>query len=314
MPLDAQIDAILQLVTAAEPVDAATQTPADARRTFVEMAAALNSGESVAAAHDRTVPGPAGEIPVRIYMPHTLAGEAPYPALVFYHGGGFVVGDLGSYDPLCRAIANKAGCLLVSVDYRLAPEHKFPAGLDDAYAAALWVYNNAATLEIDPARIAVGGDSAGGNLSTLVAHLARERGTPPLVYQALIYPVTTQASESASYQAFAEGYFLTRDRMHWYRDHYLSGPAQRTDPLASPLLLHDLAGQPPALVITGEYDLLRDEGEAYGERLCEAGVPVTISRYDGMIHGFVSMAPFVDRGQDAIAEVGACLRAAFGAK
>jgi len=306
MPLDPQVEIVLQLLAAAGGPPLETLSPPQARAAFAQMI--LPSDEPVARVEDHTIPGPAGAIPARVYAPE---GSGLQPVLVFYHGGGWVIGDIETYDLLCRTLANRAGCAVVSVDYRLAPEHPFPAAVDDAYAAAQWVHEHGREIGVDPARIAVGGDSAGGNLAAVVAYLAHERGTPPLVYQALIYPSTDLGGETESHRLFAEGYFLTRSTMNWFRDQYVPQPADRQNPLAAPLLAEDLRGLPPALVITGEYDPLRDEGEAYAERLRAAGVPVVRTRYEGMIHGFVSMAPIVDKGKAAIDQIAAALRSAF---
>ena len=265
--------------------------------------------EPVHAVEDRTIPGPAGEIPVRVYRPSAATG---LPVLVYLHGGGWVICDLETHDPTCRAISNGADCVVVSVDYRLAPEHKFPAAADDAYAATAWVAQHAQELGADASRVAIGGDSAGGNLTAAVALMARERAGPPLAFQVLIYPVLDLASESASRKENGEGYFLTAAGMTWYEEQYLRDDADRKNVLASPLLAGDLAGLPPALVVTAEYDPLRDEGEAYGRRLTEAGVPATVSRYDGMFHGFLAFAGALDGATRAQAEVFAALRTAFG--
>jgi acetyl esterase len=222
-----------------------------------------------------------------------------------------VIGDLETHDELCRTLANESGCLVVSVDYRLAPEHKFPACTEDCYAATKWVAQNAAQFNGDPSRIAIGGDSAGGDLAAVVAHMARDRGGPPLVFQLLIYPATDLRMKTPSIEENAEGYFLTKQDMIWFTNHYLNSESEKENPLASPLLATYLSGLPAALIITAEYDPLRDEGEQYGQRLKEAGVPVTSSRYNGMIHGFVSLGAVLDQGKQAVAECSAALRAAF---
>ena len=257
---------------------------------------------------DRTIPGPAGELRARVYTPE---GKGPFPGLVFFHGGGFVLCSLDSHDGQCRSLAHGAGCVVVSVDYRLAPEHKFPAAPEDCYAATRWVAEHAADFDVDPTRLAIGGDSAGGNLTAVTALLARDRGGPTLRFQLLVYPVTDCAFETASYRDNAEGYFLTKSMMRWFWDHYLSDPAHAEDPYASPLRAKDLSGLPPGLCITAEFDPLRDEGESYAERLRKAGVDVVTSRYDGMFHGFFGMAGLLDQGRRAIAEASAALRAAL---
>jgi acetyl esterase len=246
---------------------------------------------------------------VRIYTPE---GSGPFPLLVFFHGGGWVIGDLDGHDPLCRRLTNLVDCIVVSVDYRLAPEHPFPAAPRDCFAATQWVAQNAAQLQGDPARIAVGGDSAGGNLAAVVAQLARDQGGPALVFQALIYPATDLRMSTASIEENGKDYLLTKEDMIWFMQHYMKNEEDKSNPLASPLLAANLSNLPPALVITAEYDPLRDEDEQYGERLKEAGVPVQISRYDGAIHGFVSCGVMgIELGNQATAEIALALRSAF---
>ena len=227
----------------------------------------------------------AGGVPARLYAP---TGDTGLPILVWYHGGGFVIGDLETADRTCRRLANGTGALVVSVDYRLAPEAPFPAGADDCMSALRWLRDHAAELGGDPARIAVGGDSAGGNLAAVTALHALDQGID-LRYQLLVYPVTDCTMSSSSYEENAEGYLLTRDSMDWFIGHYLPGGAEAKDPRVSPLYASDLRGVAPALVITAEFDPLRDEGEAYAERLADAGVPVTCRRFDGQIHGFFAL-------------------------
>lgn len=308
MPVDPEAQALLDMM-AATGVPAISALPVEDARRMVDMMPELSGliPEPVAKVEDRPIPGPAGQITVRVYTPQ---GSKPFPVLVFFHGGGFAIGSIEGYDELCRALTNAAGCIMVSVDYRLAPEHKFPAAVDDCYAATKWVAENANAIGGDPTRIAVGGDSAGGNLAAVVALMARDRGTPPLVYQLLVYPCTNFAAfDTPSHRENAEGYFLTKDDMVWFMDLYLRSEADAHNPYASPLRAQDLRGLPPALVITAEFDPLRDEGEAYAARLREAGVPVICTRYNGMIHGFVIM-PF-DQMRKARQEVAAGLRSAF---
>lgn len=258
------------------------------------------------------IPGPAGKLPARVYVP---AGPGPHPVIVYFHGGGWVIGNVEVVDRPCRALANATGCTVVSVEYRLSPETQFPGPVEDCYAATQWVADNAADLGADPARVAVGGDSAGGNLAAAVALMARDRGGPSLAFQLLIYPVTAPAADSpfASYRENAEGYLLTRGSMLWFWDHYLASPGAATNPYASPLHADSVAGLPPALVVTCGFDPLRDEGEAYAERLRQAGVRVTATRYDDMIHGFFWMGGVLDRYQDLIAEISSEVRSALAA-
>ncbi|SNY89551.1 acetyl esterase [Nocardia amikacinitolerans] len=269
--------------------------------------ALLGEPEAVAVVQDRSVSLAEGDIRVRVYTP---AGAGPFPVLVFFHGGGFVLGDLDTHDGLCRSLANGAESLVVSVDYPRAPEHKFPAAPDACYAATRWVAENAADLGGDPTRIAVGGDSAGGNLAAVVALMARDLGGPALVFQLLIYPDLDFRRTNYSIREFAGKYGnISRATQHWFMDNYLTTEAEKLDPRVSPLLAPDLSGLPPTLVITAEYDALRDEGEQYGRRLEEAGVPVTVSRYPGMIHEFVRH-PFDDSAR-ARSEAATALRKAF---
>ncbi|MBI3782832.1 MAG: alpha/beta hydrolase [Deltaproteobacteria bacterium] len=308
MPLDPQTKSFLdQIASMGGP--ALNEVPVEMARTVSDsMAQWAGPGPDVAHVDNRKVPGPAGDIPVRIYVPGTAAA---YPVLVYFHGGGWVIGSLESHDSICRTLANRAACMVVSVDYRLAPEHKFPAAAEDAYAATQWVAAAIGGLGGDPRRIAIGGDSAGGNLTAVVAQLARDRRGPRLVFQLLIYPVTDAARDTASYRENGDGYLLTRAMMDWFFDHYMTGDADGTDARLSPLRSENLQGLPPALVITAEFDPLRDEGERYAQRLREAKVPVTLSRYDGMIHGFFGMSSLVDKAKQAVDEAATALRKAF---
>jgi acetyl esterase len=222
-----------------------------------------------------------------------------------------VAGSLAVHEAGCRQIASEAGCVVVSVDYRLAPEHKFPAAACDCYAATEWVAANAAAIAVDPARLAVGGDSAGGNLAAVVCLMARDRGGPPLVSQLLVYPIVDHNFDTASYRGNGQGYLLTRERMEYYWNSYLASPADGHHPYASPLQASDLRGLPPALVITAEFDPLRDEGEAYAARLCEAGVSAMVSRWDGMIHAFFNMGAVLEETRLVRAQAARALRAAF---
>jgi len=307
MALDPQAQALLDLVAAFGMPALSTLSVEDARKALVQMGELSGpEPEPVAKVEDRLIPDPAGQIPVRVYTPQ---GSGSLPVLVWFHGGGFALGSIEIVDEFCRALTNAAGCITVSVDYRLAPEHKFPAAVDDCYTATKWVAENANATGSDPTRIAVGGDSAGGNLAAVVALMARDRGTPPLVYQLLVYPVTNFAFDTPSHREYADGYFLTKDDMTWFCNLYLRSEADSHNPYASPLQAQDLRGLPPALVITGEFDPLRDEGEAYAARMREAGVPVACKRYNGMIHGFLSMP--LDQGKKARQEAAAGLRSAF---
>jgi acetyl esterase len=308
MPLDPQAQKLVDAMAKLNLKPIEDSTPEEARESMRSRTAGLGPFADVAAVTEHRAPVAGGEITVRMYSP---GGAGPHPALVFYHGGGWVIGDLDTHDGLCRSLTNAAGCIVASVDYRLAPESKYPVAAEDSYAALGWIAANAARLGVDPRRVAVGGDSAGGNLSAAVALMARDRKGPALVCQALIYPVTNHDLETPSYHENATGYVLTREAMRWFWRHYLVREEQSKEPLASPLLAPSLAGLPPALVITAECDPLRDEGEAYAARLRDAGVPVTLTRYDGMFHGFLRMTKFLDKARAAIDEVAGSLRKAF---
>ena len=308
MPLDPQAQRLIDAMAALNLKPLEESTPDEARESIRTRTAALGPFEDVAAVADHRVPVEGGEITVRAY---SSGGRGPHPALVYYHGGGWVIGDLYTHDGLCRSLANAARCVVLSVDYRLAPESKYPVPVEDSYAALRWVVRNAARLGIDPRRVAVGGDSAGGNLATVVALMARERRGPDLVHQILIYPVTDHDLNTQSYIDNGTGYVLTREGMRWFWNHYLAREAEGREPYASPLRAASLAGLPPALVITAEYDPLRDEGEAYAARLRDAGVPVTLTRYPGMFHGFVRMTRFLDHARTALDEITGSLQKAF---
>ena len=307
MPVDPQLQPFLDAGAALPPFDTLTVEEARARLKVHPLPGAR--ADAVASAADRTIPGPSGPLGLRVYTPF---GAGPFPLLVFFHGGGFVVCDLTTHDALCRNLCAGAGCVVASVDYRLAPEHRFPAAPDDCLAATRWAAEHAAELGADPARVAVGGDSAGGNLAAVVALRARDEGGPRLAGQLLLYPTTdAEAAGMPSLAENAEGYGLTRRDMAWFKGHYLADPAEAADPHASPLRAADLRGLPPALVQTAEYDPLRDEGEAYAARLREAGVPTTLSRRAGMIHGFLFFPGLVAAADAALDEACSWLRAAF---
>ncbi|MGE8063562.1 alpha/beta hydrolase [Pseudomonas sp. NPDC089569] len=306
MALDPKARYVLDLMAAANRPPLHTLSP-QAARVALDLSALAGPAHTVARVEARNIPGASADLPARFYIPDV---EGPLGVLVYFHGGGWVVGDLDAVDVPCRHLANRARCLVVSVDYRLAPEHRFPCAVQDAYAAVRWVHGQAANLNVDPTRIAVGGDSAGGNLAAVVALMARERGEFSLCHQLLFYPVTDHDFDTGSYRDNAEGYFLSRETMMWFWDQY-ADPQQRCHPHASPLRAENLTGLPPALVITAQYDPLRDEGEAYARRLAAAGVPVTLSRYDGMIHGFCWMPGVLEQGGRALDEAAQALAAAF---
>ena len=279
-----------------------------ARAAIAALAAGAGDPEPIHGVEDRRIPGPGGDIPIRIYTPE---GDGPLPLLVFFHGGGWVIGSIATHDGLCRQLANAAGCIVVSVDYRLAPEHAFPAAAEDAYAATRWVGENAGTIGGDATRIAVGGDSAGGNLTAVVALMARDRGGPRLVFQLLVYPVTDAPSDNASYRENGKDYFLTTAQMEWFWRLYVGSAPNLDDPYLCPLRAKNLDRLPPALVVTAEHDPLRDEGEAFARRLDEAGVAARAKRYAGVFHGFFAMGSLLGRGREATDDAAAALRSAF---
>jgi acetyl esterase len=310
MPIDPQARAFLDQIEALGLPGFEDMTVEQAREAIMGLREFAGPPEPVAGIDDRVIPGPAGRIPVRVYTP---TGAGPFPVLVYFHGGGWVIGNLETIDAPLRALTNRAGCVTVSVDYRLAPEAKFPAAIDDCYAATCWVAEHARSLGGDPARLAVGGDSAGGNLAAAVALMARDRGGPALAYQALIYPALSCDYTTPSYRDNADGYLLTRNAMAWFWGHYLTSEDDARNPYACPLQVGDLSGLPPALVITAEYDPLRDEGEAYADRLRRAGVQIDLRRHEGMIHGFFQFGGIMDRGKQVIEEVASGVRAALAA-
>jgi acetyl esterase len=274
-------------------------SPDDARALSAVMGA-MDDPTEVAAVEDRVIAGPAGDVPVRIYTPDA---PAPRPVVAFFHGGGFVICSVETHDGLARRLTNALGAVVVSVEYRLAPEARCPAAAEDCYAATQWVHEHAAELGADPARLMVAGDSAGGNLAAVVSLMAREQGGPPITSQILVYPVIDSACDAPSYSENGEGYFLEATGMRWFWDHYLGPDGDGAHQHASPIRASDLSGLPPAVVITAEFDPLRDEGEAYAGALETAGVPVVTRRYDGMIHGFVSMPMLFPEADDAVARI-----------
>lgn len=309
MPLDPQIAGILALLEQIGGPTLASGTPEQARATFRISTVDVRDPSTLApvrSTEDTTIPGPAGEIPVRIYRPDV---DGPVPTMAFFHGGGFVIGDIETHDDQARLICRDVGMVVVSVDYRLAPEHKFPAGFEDCLAATHWVSDHIGSVGGDPDRIVVGGDSAGGNFAAAVALATRETG-PKLAAQFLIYP-GVDFVEDADYPSRAEnaeGYFLTAEDMVWFSENYLAGDTDRSHPHASPIRSADLAGAPPAVIGTAEFDPLRDEGEAYAKALADAGVEVRIQRYDGMIHGFYGLGVHSAAAAAAVTDMNTSLR------
>jgi acetyl esterase len=306
MPLDPQVARWREGRIADKVQPLYTQTLAEARAAdLADIQAGAGTPEFVHEVVDLSMPRPGGELPLRLYRP---ADQKPLPALVYYFGGGWTLGQIDTCDGICRTLANAVGCAVIAVGYRLAPEHKFPAAVNDCYDSIRWIAGHADDLGVDQNRLAVGGDSAGGNLAAAVTLRARRDG-PPLVAQLLVYPNTLFGADTASLRNNDDPSMFNRRSVDWYWKHYLSAPAEGRDPLASPLLAEDHAGLPPALVITAEYDPLRDEGEQYAHRLKAAGVPTELRRYDGMMHGFFLMYPMLDGGRQAVAEAVDFLRA-----
>ena len=298
---------IARLTAEAAPVE--SLTPRQARQAQeARRARAVEELVEVDRVAEWTIPGPGGEIPIRVYWPDSAE---PLPVVVYFHGGGWVLCDLDSHDAICRALAVGSNCTFVSVGYRLAPEHKFPAAVEDAYAATSWVAEHPARLRCEGQPIAVAGDSAGGNLAAAVTLMAKAEQRPAIAFQMLVYPITNHGFETRSYRENGEGYYLTRAAMQWYWRHYLSGAGEGESPYASPLRAEDVTGLPPALVITAEFDPLRDEGEAYGRRLADAGVPVAIRRFDGMFHGFFGRASLLEPARRAQELATGALRSAL---
>jgi acetyl esterase len=312
MTLHPQAQGVLDTLAKLGAAPLHTITPAQARIQFKESRQAIVAPtQEVAQAADQSIPGPGGMIPIRLYRPLGSRLHDKLPALVYFHGGGWVLGDLDTHDALCRALSNQARCAVINVDYRLAPEHKFPAAVEDAWVATRYVAEHAAELGVDPKRIAVGGDSAGGNLATVVALTFRDLGHPQLRFQLMIYPATDFAMDTPSHAEFAQGYMLTREKMTYFCNSYLRGAADAGDWRASPLKAQDLSGLPPALVITASHDPLRDEGKAYADRLTAAGVSARYQCYDGMMHGFFAMGGAIDLANRALTDAAAELARAF---
>ncbi|WLD65531.1 alpha/beta hydrolase [Pseudomonas sp. OVF7] len=307
MPLDSQIAAVLQQFRDLPEPDFRHLEAADYRK-FSDNLMPPISGAAMHEVRELRVRGAEGELDARLYRPLI---QDNLPLLVFFHGGGFVMGNLDTHDNLCRALASQTCAAVVSVAYRLAPEAKFPAAPLDCYAATCWLVEHSRELGADGRRLALAGDSAGGNLALAVSYLAARWEGPNIRHQCLFYPVTDAACDTVSYADFAEGYFLTRAMMDWFWRQYLENAAQKDDPLASPLRAEDLTDLPPTTLISAEFDPLRDEGEAFAQRLHAAGVPVRVQRCDGMIHGFISMAPFVERAAEHLAQAAAELREAL---
>jgi len=310
--LDAEARGLLDWIAAAgrPPINALSAE--EARVSYKQGRRALHPDPpDVASAEDRSVPGPHGAIPVRIYRTIASTASDRLPVLMYFHGGGFMIGDLDTHDVVCRSLANAARCAVVAVDYRMAPEHQFPCAVDDCFAATTWVAANAGALSVDASRLAVAGDSAGGNLAAVVSLMARDAGGPAIVFQLLIYPTTDMHHDTASTQELAEGYLLTLPVMQYFRGNYLRAEADRDDWRASPLLAKDLSRLPPAFITTAGFDPLKDEGKAYAARLNASGVPAAYKCHEGTIHGFLTMGRVLKVADIAIADAAAALSVAF---
>jgi acetyl esterase len=311
MALDVMMKAFLDQM-AAQPGPKMWELSApDARMTFTAlMQFAGPQGVPIGKVVNLKAPGPHGDIPLRNYTP-VGAADRPLPTLVFYHGGGFVIGDLDSHDGLCRMIANDASVRVISVDYRLAPEHKFPTAVDDSYAALTWIAAHAQELGVDANRIAVGGDSAGGGLAAVMSQMAKDKGGPILAYQLLFFPVTQIGSETRSMHDRAQGYFLERATLDWFFGHYLEKSADKSDVRMSPLLAKSLAGLPPAYIMVAGFDPLHDEGVMYAEKLKAAGVSVTVADYPDLVHDFIYLQAVLPQAGQALRAASAALRGAI---
>ena len=308
MPLHPQVKKILEEAASLGLPAYQDLSPVEARKQMLDLSLPVDPLLAVKKVENLMIPGPGGKIPIRLYYP---SGDPPFAVLVYFHGGGWVIGDLDTHHGVCHALAKTSGCLVVSVDYRLAPEHCHPAAVEDAYAATNWVAENSDAIQADPDRFAVGGDSAGGHLAAVVALMARDRKGPRIDMQVLIYPITNYDFNTPSYIENKEGYMLTRDLMKWFWHHYIKDEGEAYHPYVSPLRAENLNDLPPALIITAEYDPLRDEGEAYGKKLQEAGVNATITRYPGMTHAFIRMFAVLDKAHEALGEVATTLKKVF---
>jgi acetyl esterase/lipase len=311
MPLDPVLKSFLDQMAAAPGPKMWDMSPTDARQAFVALLQLAGPKDvPIGKTENVSVPGPQGGIPVRLYSP-VAAGSEALPVLVYYHGGGFVIGDLDTHDGLCRLFANEAGCRVIAVHYGLAPERKFPSAVEDAFAALTWVESSATRLGIDANRIAVAGDSAGGALAAVVAQMAKQNGSPKLVMQMLLFPVTQIGGDTSSLREFAVGYFLEKKTLDWFFGHYLTADADTSDPRISPLRAKDVSNLPQAYFMLGGYDPLHDEGLQYAEKLRAAGVPVTVADYGDMVHCFIYLQTILPQAREAMDAAARALRAAF---
>jgi len=308
MPLDPQVKAILDEDAERGLPPYNELDPVAARKQMLDLSPPVDPQLAAGRIEERLIPGPQSNIPLRLYYPH---GDPPYALLVYYHGGGWVIGNLETHDALCQALAKTSECLVVAVDYRLAPEHPYPAAVEDAYAATCWAADNAVSLQADPRHLAVIGDSAGGTLATVVSMMARDKGGPEISLQVLIYPITDYNFDTPSYLNNERGYMLSRDMMQWFWNNYLEDAAVVGHPYVSPLQAQNLDSLPQAIVLTAEYDPLCDEGQAYACKLQACGINTTHSHYEGMIHGFFRMTARLDQAKRALEEVSGKIKAAL---
>ncbi|MFT3799849.1 MAG: alpha/beta hydrolase [Burkholderiaceae bacterium] len=310
--LDPQAKALLQLIEQTGLPPIWQLDPVSARRAYRESRGfSQPAAPEMALVRDLDAPGPLGPIPLRLYRPLGSAADTALPVLVYYHGGGFVIGDRDTHDVLCRQLSDQSGCAVVSVDYRMAPEHPFPTPVDECLAATRWIHAQAASLGLDASRLAVGGDSAGGSLASVVSLIARDSGDLPIRFQLLIYPGTDIRRSMPSHEENAKGYLLTIEALDYFVGHYISDPAHLDDWRASPILRQDLQGLPPALVLVAGYDPLRDEGLAYGQKLSEAGNRVSVVNFSRQIHGFITMGRVIDEANTAVSLCATVVRRAL---
>lgn len=311
MPLDPQVESVLALVKKANLPEMWQLTPEQAREAYMLRVSKLATKEEIFRSHDRRIPGPGRDLTIRVYEPREAKPGERFPILVWFHGGGFVIGNLDTHDHACRALATQGDFMVVAVDYRLAPESKFPSAVDDCMAVLRWLTLHALEIGGDPTRMAVGGDSAGGNLAAVCAILARNDGYPKIAFQLLIYPCTAPEPETPSHRKFAEGYILTRNTITWFYKQYVRSAKEFEDFRFAPLMAEDLSALPPALVLVAGYDPLRDEGVDYAKRLIDAGNRVTLVNYEGMVHGFLLMGGAIDAAKRALMQSAATLRRVF---
>lgn len=308
MTLDPQVQKLLESLKGRKVKPIEERTAEEYRGQINFYKAMLGTPKEVANIEDRMIPVENGEIPIRIYTPK---GKGPFPVFIYLHGGGFVIGDIDVGNTVCCNIANGSNCIVVSVGYRLAPEHKFPVALQDSIKATKWVADNANSINADSSRIAIGGDSAGGNMATVISSLSRKEGYPSIKYQVLIYPMTNMDFDTKSYRENGEGYILTRESAMWFVRQYLNDEEEKNNPLVAPMLAENLEGLPPALIITAQYDPLRDDGSLYASKLIEHGVDVEYKCYKGMIHGFLWMTEIIKQGEQAIDHIANRLSSVF---